>query len=67
MAQKKTESLDPYEVLHLQVAPGATVTYDNHSYGDRSTLQIRRRDLNLVEGDYTVLDSGADVPDVADR
>jgi hypothetical protein len=58
---------DPFEVVHVQVAPGQVVRYKNIAYGDRSTLQVQRRDLDRVDGDYVVLDSGAQVPDVADR
>jgi len=54
---------NPDEILHLQVAPGATVRYKDRAYGDRGTLQVRAGDLDAVTGDYTVIDP-ADVPDV---
>jgi hypothetical protein len=54
---------NPNEVLHLQVAPGATVTYRDHAYGDRATLQVRAGDLDAVSGKYTEVDPAA-VPDV---
>jgi len=57
---------NPDEILHLQVAPGATVIYRDHAYGDRATLQVRAGDLDAVNGKYTVIDP-ANVPDVGER
>jgi hypothetical protein len=57
---------DPLEVVHVQPKPGATVLYNGIAYGERSTLQVQRRDLDRLDGEYDVLDSGADVPDVGD-
>ncbi len=65
MAPKKKPN--PDEIVHLQVAPGETVVHEGRSYGDRATLQVRRRDVDRVQGKFDVLASGADVPDVADR
>ena len=56
---------NPDEIVHLQVAPGATVIYRDHAYGDRGTLQVRAGDLDAVTGRYTVIDPAA-VPDVGD-
>jgi hypothetical protein len=61
---KSKQDLD--EIVHLQVKPGATVTYRNIIYGDRATLQVPRRDLDRVAGAYEQVDP-AKVPDVADR
>ncbi|MGI8513504.1 MAG: hypothetical protein ACR2NH_12850 [Solirubrobacteraceae bacterium] len=61
---KKT--VDPDEIVHLQVATGETVVYRDHAYGDRATLQVRRGDLGEVEGKYDEVDPGA-VPDAGER
>jgi hypothetical protein len=63
-AKKSQQVEDPNEVLHLQVKPGCLAAYDGLLYGDRATLQVRRRDLDRVTGDYQVVDP-AEVPDVA--
>ena len=55
---------DPDEVVHLQVKPGQTVIYQGHAYGDRATLQVRRGDLELVDGPVEEVDP-ANLPDVA--
>jgi hypothetical protein len=57
---------DPNEILHLQVKPGQTVTYRDHAYGDRATLQVRRGDLGEVQGKYEEV-KPQDVPDVGER
>jgi len=57
---------NPDEILHLQVAPGATCIYRDHAYGDRATLQVRAGDLDAVTGRYTEVDPAA-VPDVGER
>jgi hypothetical protein len=62
MARRKQKN--PDEVVHLQVKPGEVVVYQDHAYGDRATLQVRRGDLNEVEGKYVEVDP-AQVPDVA--
>lgn len=64
MAPKK--QTDPDEILHLQVDAGQTVIYQDHAYGDRGTLQVPRRDLEQVDGSYTVVDPN-DVPDAGAR
>lgn len=64
MAAKKK---DPDEVVHVQVKPGETVVYDGHAYGDRATLQVRRRELDQLEGGAWEEVDPAAVPDVADR
>jgi len=64
MAAKK-EPQDPNEIVHLQVSPGKTVRYMNLIYGDRATLQVERRNLDRVEGEYEVV-APDQVPDVAD-
>jgi hypothetical protein len=54
--------------VHVQVDEGETVTYKGRIYGDRATLQVPYRELALLHGgEYTVLNSGADVEDMADR
>lgn len=63
MAKKQT---NPDEIVHLQVAPGETVIYRDRAYGDRGTLQVRRGDLDQVNGKYAEVDPD-DVPDVSDR
>ena len=60
------KSKDPTEVVHLQVAEDSTAVYKNISYGPRATLQIRRGDLDRVDGKYSEVDPHG-VPDVATR
>jgi hypothetical protein len=55
---------DPDEIVHLQVKPGQTVIYQDRAYGDRATLQVRRGDLELVDGPVEEVDP-ANLPDVA--
>ena len=62
MAAKK----DPNEVVHLQVSEGETVLHKNISYGPRATLQVRRGDLDRVDGKYAEV-RPHEVPDVAGR
>jgi hypothetical protein len=62
MAAKK----DPNEVVHLQVAEGEAVLHKGISYGPRATLQVRRGDLDRVDGKYAEVHPH-DVPDVAER
>jgi len=62
MAAKK----NPDEIVHVQVAEGETVVYDNISYGPRATLQVRRGDLDRVDGKFSEVDPH-EVPDVAGR
>lgn len=57
---------DPDEILHLQVKPGETVIYRDHAYGDRGTVQVRRGDLDAVQGKYEVIDPN-EAPDVGER
>jgi hypothetical protein len=70
MAAKKPDSRRqalrerPDATVHIQVKAGETVTYDGRVYGDRATLQVPRRYLVHVDGEYEELKSGADVPDV---
>jgi hypothetical protein len=61
MARRKQ---DPNEIVHLQVKPGETVSYGGFVFGDRATLQVRRGDLDRVEGKFAEVDP-AQVPDVA--
>jgi len=61
MACKK----NPDEVVHLQVKPGETVVYKDIAYGDRATLQVRRGDLDEVEGKYVEVKPD-EVPDVGE-
>jgi hypothetical protein len=60
---------DPNEVVHVQVKPGQVVVYGEHAFGDRATLQVKRSELASLgpAKGYEVLESGADVPDVAER
>jgi hypothetical protein len=60
MAAKKK---DPNEVVHVQVKPGETVVYQGHLYGDRATLQVPRRYLVHVDGEYDEVKPD-EVPDV---
>jgi hypothetical protein len=62
MASKK----NPDEIVHLQVVKGQTVLYRDHAYGDRATLQVRRGDLDEVQGKYDEVDPN-EVPDVGAR
>jgi hypothetical protein len=64
MATKRKQN--PDEIVHAQVKPGETVLYEGHAYGDRSTLQLRRRDLAQVAGRYDEVKPG-EVPDAAER
>jgi hypothetical protein len=60
----KTELPDPaWEVVHVQVKPRQTVRFDDHAYGEHATLQVRRRDLDRLDGDYVVVDPAADAAD----
>jgi hypothetical protein len=62
MAKRK----DPNEIVHLQVDEGETVLHKGMSYGPRATLQVRRRDLDRVDGRHAEVHPHA-VPDVAGR
>ena len=62
MAAKK----DPNEIVHLQVSEGEAVLHKGISYGSRATLQVRRGDLDRVDGKYTEVHPH-EVPDVAGR
>ena len=44
---------DPNEVVHLQVHERETVVFKNISYGPRATLQVRRGDLDRVDGKFS--------------
>jgi hypothetical protein len=54
------------EIVHLQVAKGETVVYQNHAYGPRATLQVRRGDLDRVDGKVEEVKPD-EVPDVGGR
>ena len=58
---------DPDEIVHVQVPEGGTVVYKNISYGPRATLQVKRGDLDRVEGKYHEVHPQHEVPDVAGR
>jgi len=62
MAAKK----NPDEVVHVQVQEGATAIYKRISYGSHATLQVRRGDLDRVEGKYAEIHPH-EVPDAAGR
>jgi hypothetical protein len=62
MAKQK----DPNEVVHLQISAGETVLHKSISYGPRATLQVRRGDLERVDGKYTEVHP-YEVPGVARR
>ncbi len=57
---------NPDEIVHVQPKPGQVVRLGEHAYGDRGTLQVRRRNLELLEGGYEEVEPN-DVPDVGDR
>ena len=57
---------DPDEIVHLQVEEGETVVHKGISYGPRATLQVRRGDLDAVDGRYAEVPPH-EVPDVAER
>lgn len=61
---KKTDN--PDEIVHLQVKEGGTAVYQDHAYGDRATLQVRRGDRGEVDGPVEEVDPNA-VPDVGER
>lgn len=63
MARRK----DPDEIVHVMPKPGETVVFDGIAYGDRGTLQVRRGDLDRVEGGAWEEVDSAKLPDVADR
>lgn len=65
MAEKRKQQ-NPDEIVHVQVKPGATVLHEGRAYGDRATLQVRRGDLDRVEGDFELVDP-ARVPDAGER
>jgi hypothetical protein len=71
MAQKKDPdhgyAVEPDpgdEVVHLQVAKGEVVVFNEQAFGDRATLQVRKRDLDRVHGKYKQVKSD-EVGDVA--
>jgi hypothetical protein len=57
---------NPDEIVHLQVKPGEVVRLGEHAYGDRATLQVRRGDLDQVEGAYEEVNPER-LPDVGER
>jgi hypothetical protein len=58
---------NPDEIVHVMPKPGETVVFDGIAYGDRATLQVRRGDLDRIEGGaWQEVDPTA-LPDVADR
>ena len=57
---------NPDEIVHLQVNEDETVIHKNISYGPRATLQVRRGDLDRVDGKYAEVHPH-EVPDVAGR
>ena len=65
MAAKK-KVVDPNEVVHLQPKVGEVVVYNDVAFGDRATLQVRRGDLNQVDGKFEEVDPDK-VPDAAER
>jgi hypothetical protein len=62
MAKRK----DPNEIVHVMPQAGKTALYEGKVYGDRATLQVRRRELDEISGPYEEVDP-AKVPDVAKR
>jgi hypothetical protein len=62
MAAKK----NPDEIVHIRVNEDETVIHKNISYGPRATLQVRRGDLDRVDGKYAEVHPHA-VPDAAER
>ncbi len=62
MAAKK----DPDETVHLQAKPGEVIRLGDKSFGDRGTVQVRRGDLDRIEGSYEEVDP-EHLPDVAER
>jgi len=65
MTQKQKQQ-DPSEIVHVQPRPGETVVYEGRAYGDRATLQVRRGDLERVEGSWEEVDPDR-LPDVGER
>jgi len=57
---------NPDEIVHVHVKPGETVIHEGIAYGDRATLQVRRGDLDEVQGKYDEVDPN-EVPDVGER
>lgn len=59
---------DPDRVVQYQVKEGKTALVGDHAYGDRATLQLRRRDAAHLVKDGAVEEvEGHEVPDVAER
>ena len=57
---------DPNEIVHVQPRPGEVVLYEGKAYGDRGTLQVRRGELERVEGKFDEVDP-ANLPDAGGR
>jgi hypothetical protein len=63
-APKKPQ--DPEQVVHLQVKPGERVRLGRRVFGDKATLQMRRRELDRLEGSYEEVTPGeGDLPPAA--
>ena len=65
MTQKQKQQ-DPSAIVHVQPRPGETVIYEGRAYGDRATLQVVRRDLERVEGDFEEVNPER-LPDAGER
>jgi hypothetical protein len=57
---------DPNEIVHVQPKPGQVVRLGDHAYGDRGTVQVRRGDLDRLEGSFEEVDP-LRLPDVGER
>jgi hypothetical protein len=64
MAQKKIEN--PDEIVGIMAKPGETIRIGEKAYGSRATVQVRRGDLDRVDGAYEEVDLAA-LPDAASR
>ena len=54
-------------IVHVQVNEGARVIHEGRAYGHRSTLQVRRRDLDSVTRQGAREVDPNDVPEVGQR
>lgn len=57
---------NPDEIIHVQARPGQVIRLGEHAYGDRGTVQVRRGDLDRLEGDYEQVNPVA-LPDAGAR
>ena len=53
---------DPTEIVHVMPKPGETVVWGEKAFGDRATIQLRRDQLDQLQGAVEEVDPKA-LPD----